>query len=163
MSPGIHHIEVLGGKEQRDGALVGVRRRAELRENGTGPFTITEQQPGVRTVFKKNLKYWGKVESNLDEAIFTPIANDATGVAALISDEVDWIDPVPSQDQQRVNTSGTAVVMAGPEVRTIDLGMDQSRDVLTESIVKDTPNPILIDALQPNNVTKISMPGLRVT
>ncbi|GJD79632.1 Glutathione-binding protein GsiB [Methylobacterium gregans] len=109
---------------------------ATLNENGTGPFIITEHQPGVRTVFKKFPGYWGKVESNLDEAVFTTIGNSATRVAALLSGEVDWIDPVPLQDQPRVEASGNAVVMAGPELRTIFLGMDQTRDELKDSSVK---------------------------
>ncbi|MFD0934479.1 ABC transporter substrate-binding protein [Methylobacterium trifolii] len=109
---------------------------AALHENGTGPFVVTEHQPGVKTVFKKFSGYWGKVESNLDEAVFTTIGNDATRVAALLSGEVDWVDPVPLQDQQRVNASGTATVMAGPELRTIFLGMDQGRDELKDSTVK---------------------------
>jgi peptide/nickel transport system substrate-binding protein len=109
---------------------------ATLHENGTGPFVITEHQPGVKTVFKKFDGYWGKVESNLDEAVFTTIGNDATRVAALLSGEVDWVDPVSLQDQQRVNASGTATVMAGPELRTVFLGMDQWRDELKDSSVK---------------------------
>ncbi|WP_292509760.1 ABC transporter substrate-binding protein [Methylobacterium sp.] len=109
---------------------------AALNENGTGPFVVTEHQPGVRTVFKKFPGYWGKVESNLDEAIFTTIGNSATRVAALLSGEVDWIDPVPLQDQPRVEASGNAVVMAGPEHRTIFLGLDQWRDELKDSSVK---------------------------
>ena len=109
---------------------------AALHENGTGPFVITEHQPGVRTVFKKFSGYWGKVESNLDEAIFTTIGNSATRVAALLSGEVDWIDPVPLQDQPRVEASGNATVMAGPELRTIFLGLDQWRDELKDSSVK---------------------------
>src|SRR6202011_3058031 len=47
---------------------------ASLHENGTGPFTIESHQPGVKTVFKANPDYWGKVESNLKEIVFTPIA-----------------------------------------------------------------------------------------
>ena len=109
---------------------------AALNANGTGPFIIESHQPGVKTVFKKNPNYWGKVESNLDEVIFTTIGNDATRVAALLSGEVDWIDPVPLQDQQRVNASANAQVMAGPELRTIFLGMDQVRDELKYSNVK---------------------------
>ena len=109
---------------------------ATLHENGTGPFVVTEHQPGVRTVFKKFPGYWGSVESNLDEAVFTTIGNDATRVAALLSGEVDWADPVPLQDQQRVNASGNATVMTGPELRTIFLGMDQTRDELKDSSVK---------------------------
>jgi len=109
---------------------------ASLHENGTGPFTIESHQPGVKTVFKAFPAWWGKPEHNLKEIIFTPIASDATRVAALLSGEVDVIEPVPIQDIQRVNASGTAKVMTGPELRTIFIGMDQSRDELLYSSVK---------------------------
>ena len=109
---------------------------ASLHENGTGRFTIESHQPGVKTVFKVFPGWWGKPESNLKEIVFTPISNDATRVAALLSGEVDVIEPVPLQDIQRVNASGTAKVMTGPELRTIFLGMDQTRDELLYSSVK---------------------------
>jgi peptide/nickel transport system substrate-binding protein len=107
-----------------------------LHENGTGPFTIESHQPGVKTVFKKNPNWWGKAEHNLDEIVFTPIKSDATRVAALLSGEVDVIEPVPLQDIQRVNASSNAAVLTGPELRTIFLGMDQTRDELLFSSVK---------------------------
>jgi peptide/nickel transport system substrate-binding protein len=109
---------------------------AQLNTNGTGPFTIDSHQIGVRTVFKPNPNWWGKVEHNLTEVIFTPITSDATRVAALLSGEVDWIDPVPLQDTARVNASANARVMAGPELRTIFLGFDQRRDELKGASVK---------------------------
>jgi peptide/nickel transport system substrate-binding protein len=109
---------------------------ASLHENGTGPFTIESHQPGVKTVFKANPNWWGKPEHNLKEIIFTSIGSDATRVAALLSGEVDVIEPVPLQDIQRVNASGTATVLTGPELRTIFLGMDQVRDELLYSNVK---------------------------
>jgi peptide/nickel transport system substrate-binding protein len=109
---------------------------AALHENGTGPFTIESHQPGVKTVFKAFPGWWGKPEHNLKEIIFTPIASDATRVAALLSGEVDVVEPVPIQDIQRVNSSGVATVMNAPELRTIFIGMDQSRDELLYSSVK---------------------------
>src|SRR6202795_535450 len=109
---------------------------ASLNENGTGPFYIESHQPGVKTVFKANPNWWRKPEHNLKEIIFTPIGSDATRVAALLSGEVDVIEPVPIQDIARVNASGNAAVMTGPELRTIFLGMDQSRDELLYSNVK---------------------------
>jgi peptide/nickel transport system substrate-binding protein len=109
---------------------------ASLHENGTGPFMIESHQPGVKTVFKVNPNWWGKPEHNLKEIIFTPIGSDATRVAALLSGEVDVIEPVPIQDIQRVNSSGIAKVMSGPELRTIFLGMDEVRDELLFSSVK---------------------------
>jgi peptide/nickel transport system substrate-binding protein len=109
---------------------------ASLHENGTGPFVIESHQPGVKTVFKVNPNWWGKPEHNLKEIVFTPISSDATRVAALLSGEVDVIEPVPIQDIARVNASGNAKVMTGPELRTIFLGMDQTRDELLYSNVK---------------------------
>ncbi|WP_315706296.1 MULTISPECIES: ABC transporter substrate-binding protein [unclassified Bradyrhizobium] len=109
---------------------------ASLHENGTGPFMVESHQPGVKTVFKANPNWWGKPEHNLKEIVFTTIASDATRVAALLSGEVDIIEPVPVQDIQRVNSSGTATVLTGPELRTIFLGMDESRDELLFSNVK---------------------------
>ncbi len=107
-----------------------------LNANGTGPFKIESHQPGVKTVFKPNPGWWQKPEHNLTEIIFTPIPNDATRVAALLSGEVDVIEPVPVQDIQRVNSSEGVQVLAGPELRTIFLGFDQIRDELLESNVK---------------------------
>jgi peptide/nickel transport system substrate-binding protein len=109
---------------------------ASLNANGTGPFTVESHQPGVKTVFKANPNWWQKPEHNLKEIIFTPIASDATRVAALLSGEVDIIEPVPLQDISRVDASPNAQVMKGPEIRTIFLGMDQSRDELLYSNIK---------------------------
>src|SRR5437588_799792 len=109
---------------------------AALHTNGTGPFTITEHQAGVKTVFKKNPNWWDKPEHNIDEAVFTTISNDATRVAALLAGDVDFVDPVPVQDVQRINASGVAPVLQGPELRTIFLGFDQMRPELRSSSVK---------------------------
>jgi peptide/nickel transport system substrate-binding protein len=90
----------------------------------------------VKTVWKRNPDWWDKPIGNVDEVIFTPIPNAATRVAALLSGEVDWMDPVPLNDQARVNANPGTEVLAGPEVRTIFLGMDQLRDELGHSSVK---------------------------
>ncbi len=109
---------------------------AVLNANGTGPFRIAEHQLGVRTVFEKNPNWWGKPEHNLDRVIFTPILSAPTRVAALLSGEVDVIDPVPLQDVARINASANARVLEGPEIRTIYLSFDQMRPELTASSVK---------------------------
>ena len=109
---------------------------ASLHANGTGAFSVESHQPGVKTVFKVNPNWWRKPEHNLKEIVFTPIGNDATRVAALLSGEVDIIEPVPLQDIARVDASPNAQVLKGPEIRTIFLGMDQTRDELLYSSVK---------------------------
>src|SRR5690606_15154808 len=89
-----------------------------------------------RTVLVRNGNYWNEIESNVDEVVFTPIGNDATRVAALISGEIDMMQPVPVQDIARLQKNTGVNVLQGPELRTIFLGMDQSRDELLFSNVK---------------------------
>ncbi|GAC1539724.1 MAG: ABC transporter substrate-binding protein [Ramlibacter sp.] len=114
----------------------GIENAASFRANGTGPYRLRERQPNVRTTFVRNGNYWGKFDGNAQEVVFTPIGNDATRVAALLSGEVDVMEPVPVQDIERINASPSARVMSGPELRTIFLGMDQKRDELLYSSVK---------------------------
>jgi peptide/nickel transport system substrate-binding protein len=109
---------------------------ASLNANGTGLFTVESHQPGVKTVYKANPNSWRKPEHNIKEIVFTPIGSDATRVAALLSGEVDVVEPVPIQDITRVDSSPNAQVLKGPELRTIFLGMDQVRDELLYSNVK---------------------------
>src|SRR5207344_955053 len=98
----------------------GIENTASFKANGTGPFRLKERQPSTRTVLMRNFSYWGKVDGNVDEVVLTPIANDATRVAALLSGETDLMDPVPLQDVERVKAAGFTVLQ-GPELRTIFL------------------------------------------
>jgi peptide/nickel transport system substrate-binding protein len=114
----------------------GIENAASFRANGTGPYRLRERQPNVRSTFTRNGSYWGKIEGNVDEVIFTPIGNDATRVAALLSGEVDVMEPIPVQDVERIKGNTKLKVLQGPELRVIFLGMDQKRDELLFSSVK---------------------------
>ena len=114
----------------------GIENTASFQSNGTGPYRLRERQPTTRSVFVRNPTYWDKVEGNVDEVIFTPIGNDATRVAAMLSGEIDMMEPVPLQDVERLKDNANINVMQGPELRTIFLGMDQKRDELQFSSVK---------------------------
>ena len=92
----------------------GIENAASFRANGTGPYRLRERQPNVRTTFVRNGNYWGKIEGNVDEVIFTPIGNDATRVAALLSGEIDVMEPVPVQDVDRIKASRQREGAAGP-------------------------------------------------
>ncbi len=114
----------------------GIENRASFTANGTGPFRLKSREPGTRTVLVRNADYWEKVDGNVDEVIFTPIGNPATRVAALISGEIDMMEPVPQQDIARIDGGANTRVLQGPELRTIFLGMDQQHDELPNAGVK---------------------------
>ncbi len=114
----------------------GIENAASFRANGTGPYRLRERQPNVRTTYVRNGNYWGKIEGNVDEVIFNVIGNDATRVAALISGEIDAMEPIPVQDVGRIKAASNLKVLQGPELRVIFLGMDQKRDELQFSNIK---------------------------
>ncbi|MGH6897492.1 MAG: ABC transporter substrate-binding protein [Geminicoccaceae bacterium] len=103
---------------------------ANTNANGTGPFKVVEWVQDNRVVLEPNEEWWNQENrtDNIDRAIFTPIANDATRVAALLSGEIDLMYPVPLQDIRRLEGDANIEVIQGPELRTIFLGMDQWRD-----------------------------------
>jgi peptide/nickel transport system substrate-binding protein len=106
------------------------------------PFPIL---PDVLSLWYIMSKSWCETNSatqpvdkrkGVEEVIFTPIGNDATRVAALISGEIDMMQPVPVQDVARLSQNAGLKIMQGPELRTIFLGMDQKRDELLFSNVR---------------------------
>lgn len=109
---------------------------ANLHENGTGPFKVDEHKADVKTIFSKFDGHWGTMKSNVTRVEFTPIKEAATRVAALISGELHLVYPVPVQDWKRLEEAEGVRPLAGPEARTIFLGMDQGRDELLHSNIK---------------------------
>jgi peptide/nickel transport system substrate-binding protein len=110
---------------------------AAFNANGTGPYMLVQRQPGIKTTYKRNPNWWGQFEGNVQAITFTPIANDATRLAALISGEIDFvIDPAPRDVPRLRNTAGVKII-DGPENRVIYIGMDQARDSLLYGNVKD--------------------------
>ena len=120
-------------------ALSGDQEKFTTRHaNGTGPFRLVSREAGVRTVAEPNPGWWDSArrEHNLTKVTFTPIASDATRVAALLSGQVDMAYPIPVQDIKHIDRNSGTRMLVGPELRTIFLGMDQFRDELLYSDVK---------------------------
>lgn len=109
---------------------------ATRHENGTGPFILDDREPDRRTTLHANPKWWDKMPGNVDKVEFNVIGNAATRVAALLSGDIDMMYTVPPQDFTRLNGSPDLKVLQVPELRTVFLGFDQTRDELLKSDVK---------------------------
>ncbi|HRE15033.1 MAG TPA: ABC transporter substrate-binding protein [Usitatibacteraceae bacterium] len=141
---------------------------------GTGPFLLYSREPDVKSVFKKNSNWWGLKEKgyfdgNVDEIVYTPVKNEGTRMAALLSGELDFVLDPPVQDVGKLKGNKAVKVYEGRENRIVFLGMDQGRDELLYSNVKGK-NPFkdrrvreamyrLIDV---NAINKAVMRGLSV-
>ncbi len=114
----------------------GGENAATHKANGTGPFKLTLRQRDDKTVLAANESWWDEPAYNIKEAIFSPISNNATRVAALLSGNVDMMYPVPSQDIARIEQMPDFNILQGPESRVVFLGFDVGRDELLYSSVK---------------------------
>ncbi len=139
--------------------------------NGTGAYVLKTREPDVKTVMVKNPDWWGwkdkDNDGNVTELVYTPIANDATRLAALVAGNVDVVnDPAP-QDVPRLSQTPGVKVIEGVEQRIVFLGMDQARDELLYSNVKGK-NPLkdkrvrqaLYQAIDIEAIHKATMRGL---
>jgi peptide/nickel transport system substrate-binding protein len=108
---------------------------ATRHEDGTGPYILDIREPDRRTTMHANPDWWDKRTGNVDKAEFNVISNAATRVAALLSGDIDMIYTVPPQDTDRLKNSADLKVLETPELRTVFLGFDQSRDQLLHSTV----------------------------
>jgi len=103
---------------------------ATRNANGTGAYRITSRDPGVRTTLAPFEGWWDTNDSNITEAVFTPIGEAATGVAALLSGEIDYLTPLPLQDLPRLRQQADVTVHEGIEARVIMFGFNHTADGL---------------------------------
>ena len=107
---------------------------------GTGPFLLVLFEPGVKTLYRKNVNWWGIKEGHFDGNVETveyrPIVNSATRMPALKSGEIDFVLDPAVQDVQRLREDPSLKIWEGEENRVIFIGLDQARDELLYSDVK---------------------------
>jgi peptide/nickel transport system substrate-binding protein len=113
-----------------------VENFAARNANGTGPFRLVSRANDGPTIIQASPNWWDKPAHNLSKVTFIPLRSPATRTASLISGSIDATVELPLQDVERVRADPKLQVIQGPELRTIYLGFDQSRDELPASDVK---------------------------
>jgi peptide/nickel transport system substrate-binding protein len=142
---------------------------ASRNTNGTGPYIIKSWEPDKQIVFTANKGWWGKLDGNVTDVVYTPIKSDQTRISALLSGDVDIVTDVPTQDVERLRKDPKLKVQDGIEVRTIFLAMDQHNDELKYSNVKGK-NPFkdvrvrkaLNMAIDREAIRRVTMRGLSI-
>ena len=135
-------------------------------ESGTGPFKVTYREQGVKTVFERFSEYWDKDSpGNVDKIILTPIKEDATRVAALLSGDVDFISPVPPQDFARIKSDPNVhlVTYSGGRIITVQLNQKRRaefKDVrVRQAIVYAINNKGIVDKIMKGTATVAAQQG----
>ncbi|ABC28673.1 ABC-type dipeptide transport system, periplasmic component [Hahella chejuensis KCTC 2396] len=101
---------------------------ASRKASGTGPYTVSYREQGVKVEFSRYSGYWDtKSPGNVDKMILTPIKEDPTRVAALLSGDVDYIAPVPPTDLKRIESDKNSKLVTMSGTRIITFQMNQNR------------------------------------
>ena len=132
-----------GWAESNDAALPArdAENFATLNVNGTGPFMVSARDPGIKTTLVPFEGWWDEPGHNVTEGVFTPIGNAATGLAALLSGEIDFIQPIPLQDVEQVESREGFKVLEGEETRVIMFGFGHEHEKLLYSSDVTDKNP----------------------
>ena len=109
---------------------------ASRNTNGTGPYILKSWEPDKQIVMTVNKGWWGKLDGNVTDVVYTPIKSNSTRVAALLAGDVDIVTDLPVQDVDVLRKDAKLKILDGHEVRTIFIGMDQFSDELKYSNIK---------------------------
>lgn len=94
---------------------------------GTGPYKLVRWQRGQSLVLEANADYFlGKPA--IDKVEIRPLTNDATRVAAMLSNAVHLINRVPVRDVDRIKANPQLQFFMRPGLRLIYLQMDHMRE-----------------------------------
>lgn len=139
---------------------------ANENESGTGPFMVASREHGVKMVYKRFADYWDKdSKGNVSEIILTPIKENATRTAALLSGGVDFIAPVPPQDYDRLqkNENINMVTMTGSRIITFQLNQKRKAEFanpkVRQAIVAAIDNAGIVAKLMKGQATAAHQQG----
>ncbi|MDA8011504.1 MAG: ABC transporter substrate-binding protein [Gammaproteobacteria bacterium] len=94
----------------------------------TGPFTVRSREQGVKVVFERFDGHWdADSPGNVRRIVMTPIKEDPTRVAALLSGDVDFAAPIPPADLARVDRSRKVDLVTMTGTRIITFQLNQKR------------------------------------
>ncbi|MDV7104097.1 ABC transporter substrate-binding protein [Vibrio sp. TH_r3] len=134
---------------------------ASTNVSGTGPFTVTSREQGVKVEFARFNDYWDKEsKGNVDNLTLVPIKEDATRVAALLSGDVDMIAPVAPNDHKRVQDASGIDLVTLPGTRIITFQMNQnSNEALKDVRVRQA----IVHAINNEGIAQKIMKGFATT
>jgi peptide/nickel transport system substrate-binding protein len=94
---------------------------------GTGPYRFARFARGDRVELVRNDAYWGQ-KAAWDRVTFRIVPSDGARVSALLADDLDAIEYVPTADLKRVRSTPRFRLEQKVSWRTVFFTLDQHRD-----------------------------------
>lgn len=112
-------VAVAGGKTRQDWAAV--------RPMCTGPYILTEFQPGRSATFVKNPNYFKespKGQPSIGKIVYRTITDNEAQLAELLTGSIDWVWGVSPDNAKKLSDLGVVTVKAAPTTRLSFLTLD---------------------------------------
>jgi peptide/nickel transport system substrate-binding protein len=94
---------------------------------GTGPFRLVRFARGDRVELARNDAWWGS-RTAWDKVTLRIVASDPARIAALLANDVDLIENIPTADLARLARDARFTLARTTSWRTLLFHLDQSRD-----------------------------------
>ncbi len=106
------------------------------RPIGTGPFMISDVQPGTRVLLEKNPNYWREGLPYLDAVDVRIIADETVRRTALVTGEIDWAFAIPAQSVAELRERDDVVIDSVPAGAYYYIGVNTTSGPLAERDVR---------------------------
>jgi peptide/nickel transport system substrate-binding protein len=106
------------------------------RPVGTGPFMITDFQPGTRVLLERNPYYWEDGLPYLDAVDIRIIGDETVRRSALITGDIDWAFAVPPQAVAELDARDDVVIDAVPAGAYYYMGVNMREGPLADARVR---------------------------
>ena len=130
------------------GSPVGIIARESVEDGsidtspiGTGPFVITDYQPGTRVMLERNDAHW-RTDANgtqlpyLDAVELRIISDDSVRRSALVTGDVDWAISVPPQSLPELEGRDDVIVDRSAAPAYWYIGVNTEREPLNDVAVR---------------------------
>ena len=103
---------------------------------GTGPFMITDFQPGVKVMLERNPNYWQEGLPYLDAVEVRILSDESVRRTALVTGDVDWAISVPAQSVEELQSRDDVVVDSTAAGSYWYIGVNLGRDPFSDGKVR---------------------------
>lgn len=103
---------------------------------GTGPFMISDYQPGTKVVLERNPHYWQDGLPYLDGIEIRIIPDDSVRRSALVAGDIDWAIAMPAQSIDALKTTDGLVVDETPAGAYWYIGVNTEHPPLDQVAVR---------------------------
>ncbi len=135
-------------------------------ESGTGPFVVTKREQNIVLELDRFKDYWDtNSPGNVSKFILTPIKEDATRVAALLSGDIDFINPVTPQNYKQLERNNKVDLVMINGGRIITFQMNQNRQPIfkdrrvRQAIVHAVNNAGIVKKIMKDKVSVAAQQG----